>query len=96
MGECTVCGRYGPGLPTERHHLVPENRADSPVAEVCTPCHRQIHALFTNEELAEEYHTVPDLRDADRMRGYLDWIRGTRKTDVPVRTSAHVRRERRS
>ena len=94
MGDCAVCGRSGPGLPTGRHHLVPENRAESPVAQVCTPCHRQIHALFTNDELRESFHTVEALRGADRMQDYLSWIRGTKKTAIRVETSDHVRERR--
>lgn len=94
MGECAVCGRYGPDLPTERHHLIPENRAESPVAEVCTPCHQQIHALFTNDELRDSYHSVEGLREADRMQEYLSWIRGTRRTSIQVETSDHVRERR--
>ncbi|MFC7175554.1 HNH endonuclease [Halosegnis marinus] len=91
---CALCGRYGDALPMERHHLVPEHRKESPVVTVCSPCHDQLHALFTNEELIEEYHTAERLRAADRMADYLDWIRGTDKTSIEVRTSDRVRRER--
>jgi 5-methylcytosine-specific restriction protein A len=94
MGTCSVCLRTGSDLPTERHHLVPENRKHSPVAEVCTPCHKQLHALFTNDELREDFDTVEALREADRMREYLAWIRPTKKTDIQVRTSEHVRERR--
>lgn len=91
---CALCGRYGQGLPLERHHLVPENRRESPVAMVCSPCHDQLHALFTNEELREAYDTVEKLRGADRLQDYLSWIRGTNKTTIDVETSRHVRERR--
>ena len=91
---CALCGRYGDALPMERHHLVPEHRKESPVVMVCSPCHDQLHALFTNEELIEEYHTAQKLREADRMQSYLDWIRTTNKTSIDVRTSNDVRRRR--
>ncbi|MFQ3319546.1 MAG: 5-methylcytosine-specific restriction protein A [Natronomonas sp.] len=90
MGECAICRRHGPALPTERHHLVPENRKQSPVIEVCTPCHKQLHALFTNEELREAFDTAEALRDADRMASYLSWIQTTKKRDIQVRTSENV------
>jgi hypothetical protein len=92
---CSLCGRYGDALPMEDHHLIPEHRATSPVVRVCSPCHDQLHALFTNEELIEEYHTAERLRAADRMADYLQWIRGTSKTHIDVETSEAVRRERR-
>ena len=95
---CALCRRR---VPDERiddpaviqdHHLIPENRAESPTTTLCRPCHEQVHALFTNEELRKSYDTVEALRDADRLAGYLDWIRGTDKLDIEVRTSDHVRR----
>jgi len=90
--ECALCRREVPD--TEDHHLVPENRAESPVVQVCPPCHDQLHALFTNEELRETYHTVRALREADRMQGYYRWIEGTGKLDIDVRTSNRVRERR--
>lgn len=92
--HCELCGRYGPDLPLERHHLIPENRRVSPVVMVCSPCHDQLHALFTNEELRESYSTAEKLRSADRMENYLSWIRGTSKTSIDVETSQYVRDHR--
>jgi 5-methylcytosine-specific restriction protein A len=85
---CELCGRV---VPDERiddprvvqeHHLRPEERAESPTAMLCRPCHDQIHAVFTNEELREEYDTIEALRAADRLSEYLEWIRGTDKLDI--------------
>jgi hypothetical protein len=97
---CALCRRR---VPVERiddpaavqeHHLLPERRAESPTVELCRPCHEQVHALFTNAELREEYDTVAALRAADRLADYLSWIRGTDKLSIDVRTSDRVRRER--
>jgi 5-methylcytosine-specific restriction protein A len=90
---CALCRRV---IPDERiadpqvvqeHHLWPERRAESPTVMLCRPCHKQIHALFTNEQLREEYDTVESLQQADRLQGYLDWIGGTEKLDINVETS---------
>ena len=95
---CQLCRRH---IPTEQiddpqavqeHHLRPEERATSDTVMLCRPCHRQIHALFTNEELRERYDTIETLRSADRLQGYISWIRGTDKLDIQVRTSNRVRR----
>jgi len=97
---CALCRRV---IPDERiadpqvvqeHHLRPERRAESPTVMLCRPCHDQIHAVFTNEELREEFDTVDALQSADRLRGYLDWIRRTEKLDIDVRTSNRVRDRR--
>lgn len=90
---CALCRRVIPDeriddpAVVQRHHLVPENRADSPVVMLCRPCHKQVHALFSNDELRESYDTAAALRDADRLADYLDWIRGTGKLDISVETS---------
>jgi hypothetical protein len=90
---CALCERTG--VPLERHHLVPESRAESPVATVCPPCHRQLHATFTNEELRESYDTVEALRESDRMSAFVSFVSGTDKVDVDVAESEHVRAHRR-
>jgi len=97
---CALCRRR---IPDERigdpqaiqeHHLRPERRAESPTVLLCRPCHDQIHAVFTNTELRESHDTVEALRDADRLEGYIDWIRGTDKLDIDVTTSNRVRERR--
>lgn len=94
---CALCQRR---IPEERirdpqviqsHHLRPERREESPTVQLCRPCHKQIHALFTNAELRESYDSIELLENADRLAGYLSWIRGTEKLDIDVRTSDHVR-----
>ena len=79
----------------QKHHLRPEERAESETVMLCRPCHRQIHALFTNGELRERYDTIETLRSADRLQGYIDWIRGTDKLDIQISTSNRVRDQRR-
>jgi len=97
---CALCRRRIPvealddTEAVQTHHLRPERRAESPTVDLCRPCHDQIHALFTNAELREEYDTTAALRDAERLADYLDWIRGTDKLDVDTRTSDHVRERR--
>ncbi len=99
----TTCGLCRRQIPNERiadpqvvqeHHLRPERRAESPTVMLCRPCHKQVHALFTNEELREDYDTVAALREADRLSGYLTWIRRTDKLDIRVSTSNDVRQRR--
>jgi hypothetical protein len=88
---CELCRRI---VPHERiddpqvvqeHHLRPEERADSPTVTLCRPCHEQIHATFSNEELRERYDTIEALRDAGELSAYIEWIRGTSKLDIKVR-----------
>jgi hypothetical protein len=95
---CALCRRV---VPDERiddpqvvqeHHLRPERRAESQTVLLCRPCHDQIHAVFTNEELRESYDTIKTLREADRLADYIAWIRSTDRLSIQVETSDHVRR----
>lgn len=97
---CALCRRV---IPDERiadpqvvqeHHLRPEERATSPTVMLCRPCHNQIHAVFTNDELREDYDTIDSLRRSDRLREYIEWIRGTDKLDIQVTTSTRKRDHR--
>ncbi|WP_246985088.1 hypothetical protein [Halorientalis marina] len=94
---CALCRRVVPGeriddpQAIQDHHLRPERRAESPTVTLCRPCHDQIHAVFSNAELREEYDTIDALQEADRLADYLDWIRGTDKLDIQVETSGRLR-----
>jgi hypothetical protein len=92
---CALCRRRFEGsLPPQaiqEHHLRPEERAESPTVTLCRPCHDQIHALFSNAELRESYDDIASLRAADRLQAYLDWIRGTDKLSIQVRSSDRLR-----
>lgn len=94
---CALCRRVIPDgaiadpQAIQEHHLRPEERATSPTVMVCRPCHDQIHAVFTNAELRTDYDTIEALRSADRLDGYLEWIRGTDKLRTNVDTSDAVR-----
>jgi hypothetical protein len=58
---------------------------------LCRPCHDQIHAVFSNEQLREGYDTIEALRDADRLADYIEWIRGTDKLEIQVEASERLR-----
>jgi hypothetical protein len=59
------------------HHLVPkdEGGAGGATAELCSACHRQIHALFDNRTLARELASLEALRSEPRIRRFLRWVR---------------------
>jgi hypothetical protein len=78
--RCELCGREVASLTL--HHLRPKSRrgkyekvADLPTAQICPACHRQIHALFTNHELAQQFNSLEKLRAEPRMAKFLAWVR---------------------
>ena len=59
-------------------------------------CHRQIHAVLTETELARQYATVEALMAHPELRVFVSWVR-TKPDDFFVGTSksARVRKRRR-
>lgn len=59
------------------HHLVPreEGGTGGPMAELCSACHRQIHALFDNRTLARERGSIAALLEEPRVRRFVTWVR---------------------
>lgn len=92
---CELCQRQP--VETTVHHLTPreEGGAHLPTANLCIPCHKQIHALYTNKELAVRLNTIERLRDDEQIKKYIKWIRKQpAKTLVRVRKSNERKQKR--
>ena len=59
-------------------------------------CHRQIHAVLTETELARQYATVEALLEHPELKIFVSWVR-TKPDDFFVGTtkSSRVRKRRR-
>lgn len=84
MRPCDLCGRQET---TTRHHLFPRSlhrrlrrkrnaRAEElrETVNLCSPCHNRIHQIFSEKELADEYHSLERLLADPRVRDWLCWI----------------------
>jgi hypothetical protein len=76
---CPLCDRLIPPAQRDAHHLVPKSRGGVQTTWLHRICHRQLHALFSESELARNYHEVEALRQHPEMVRFLDWVR--RKPD---------------
>lgn len=74
-GKCELCGRED--IELTRHHLLPkeEGGKEEHVALICSDCHRHIHALYDNKELAVRLYTINSLKDDERISKYLKFIK---------------------
>jgi 5-methylcytosine-specific restriction enzyme A len=84
---CELCGRSP--VETTVHHLIPREEGGSygPTADLCRTCHKQIHALYTNKELAVRLDTIERLRQDEKISKYIKWIR-----KQPAETLLRVRK----
>ncbi|MDQ6599043.1 HNH endonuclease [Bacillus salipaludis] len=75
MGTCELCGRSEVEITV--HHLLPKEMGGTfgATANFCIPCHKQVHALYTNEEIASRLSTLKDLREDHQLSRFVKWIR---------------------
>jgi hypothetical protein len=73
--QCELCERQVDRYTV--HHLVPRAKGGNhgPKARLCPPCHRQLHALFSEITLARELNSIPRLRANGQISLYLQWVR---------------------
>lgn len=92
-GTCELCLREYTDITV--HHLTPKEMGGTflPTAKLCKPCHKQIHALYKNAELAVRLNSIQLLQQDDKIRKYLKWIR---KQPSSKLTKARKSNERKS
>jgi 5-methylcytosine-specific restriction enzyme A len=73
---CELCRRQVPRRLITLHHLKPkaEGGKHTDKAPLCKPCHKQIHATFSNKELAKHYADLEALRATESLQPFLKWI----------------------
>ncbi len=71
---CPLCGRTVPPAQQDAHHLVPRSEGGRETVILHRICHRQVHALFTETELARQYATPQALLAHPRMQAFVQWV----------------------
>jgi len=96
MLVCPLCEREIPPSQRDAHHLIPKSKGGRYTEFLHRVCHRQVHALFKEAELARQYATVEDLLAHSEIQTFVAWVR-TKPDDffVNTRKCARVRRRRR-
>ena len=91
---CPLCDRVIPPSQRDAHHLVPRSHGGRHTEYLHRICHRQIHALLTETELAREYCTVDALQTHPAMAQFLAWVRGKPpEFSERTRKSARIRKK---
>lgn len=74
---CPLCDRPIPeGVPASRHHLVPRLKGGKGGETVLLHhlCHREIHATFSEAELARDFASIEALRSHPRIAAFVAWV----------------------
>lgn len=82
---CEICERDW--VPLSYHHLIPrsthakvlkrkwhEEHMLNRVAWLCIACHRFVHRMASNEELAQKYYTVDKIMEREDAQAWAQWV----------------------
>lgn len=89
--HCALCGRRVPPSERDLHHLVPKSEGGRHTVVLHRICHRQLHALFTEKELAQRFSTIDSLLADAAVRSFVDWVR-TKPDNFYERTRRSARK----
>jgi hypothetical protein len=89
---CPLCERVIPRHHLEAHHLIPKSKGGKLTALLHSACHKQIHALITETELANHFNTTDSLKAHEGLAKFIAWIK-TKPIDFKerVRKSKHIK-----
>ena len=74
-GNCPLCGRDLESSQSKNlHHLIPHSKKGKETVLLHKICHRKIHSVFTNKELARYYHTIKRILENHEMRKFVEWV----------------------
>lgn len=74
---CPLCLRpIPPGAPQSLHHLIPRAKGGKggPTVLLHHLCHKEIHARFSETELARRFPTIEAIREDGRLQPFLTWV----------------------
>ncbi|MFI0474268.1 hypothetical protein ACGLWX_16260 [Halomonas sp. HMF6819] len=83
--QCELCHR---AAALTKHHLIPRTLHNKPryrkrysreerltaIAWLCHPCHKHIHRLFSERELADRFPSVEALAEDPDIRAFVEWL----------------------
>ena len=72
---CPLCDRNIPKAQIDAHHLIPKSHKGTETVMLHRICHRQIHALFTETELARQFNTVDKLKSQEEILRFIQWVK---------------------
>ena len=98
---CELCGRMEA---LTRHHLIPRALHNKPryrkrysqeerltaIAWLCRPCHKHIHRLYSERELADRLNSIAALRHDAAISHFVEWL-----ANKPVGFKPKARRRKR-
>ncbi len=86
---CPLCTRPIPKPQRDAHHLVPKSRGGTETVILHRVCHRQIHALLTETQLARHYASIEALKAHPDIAKFIAWV-----SQKPTQLCASIKRSK--
>lgn len=77
----------------DRHHFVPKCEGGKESEFLHKVCHRKIHSLWTEKELAREFNDPNKIKEHPEMQKFLTFIR-KKEPNFCDRNESHNRKKR--
>lgn len=74
MAKCPICDREL-GDAVDEHHLMPKTFKGKETVTLHKICHRKLHSVFTEREMANYYHTIGRLKEHTEIEKFIKWVR---------------------
>lgn len=73
--RCELCERSD--IKLTKHHLIPreEGGTEKDIVMICSDCHRQIHASYSNQELALRLFSIGALKSDEKLKKFIRFIK---------------------
>jgi len=71
---CPLCNRSLGDVNVDEHHLVPRTFKGKEKEKIHKICHRYIHAVLTEREMLNFYHTWERLREHSEIEKFIKWV----------------------
>jgi len=72
---CPLCERVIPEDQQENHHLVPKSKGGKATVVLHQVCHSQIHAIFTDAQLAKKFSTIAAILEDPAVQKFVAWVK---------------------
>lgn len=72
---CPLCERDIPEDQQDNHHLVPKSKGGKMTVCLHRVCHSQIHATFTDAQLAKKFSTIEAILEDPAIQKFVAWIK---------------------
>jgi hypothetical protein len=72
--RCQLCDRPF-GKDVQQHHLIPKSQGGRETISLHPICHRKVHALFNEKELARRFSTIEALLQNEDIQSFVHWVK---------------------